>query len=720
MTRAHFAGAVAALGLLAAPALAQPFQYPPARQADVVDTYHGTPVADPYRWLEDVDSEETLAWVQAQNALTYRFLEQLPEREAFRERLTRLWNFPRYGVPFRRGERLFFSKNDGLQNQSVVYVQDPGAEAPRVLLDPNTFSDDGTVALSGLYVSDDGRHAVYSLSESGSDWQRFRVRDVATGEDLADELRWIKFSGASWRKDGQGFFYSRYDAPEGDVLTGVNKHQKLYYHRLGTLQADDVLVYARPDDPEMGFGAAVTDDGRYLLIVAWKGTDRRNNLYYKDLQDAGAEVVRLLDAFDAAYSPVGNTGSTLYVLTDLEAPNQRLVAIDLARPERAHWQTLIPESKAVLQSVSMVNDQFVVSALDDVKSRLTIHDLDGRLARTVALPTIGSVGGLSGERSDREMYYSFTSFTYPTTIYRYDFATGTSAVHQRPTVDFDGGQYEVKQVFYPSKDGTRVPMFIVHKKGLRLDGTNPTYLYGYGGFNISLTPGFSVSNVAWLERGGVYAVPNLRGGGEYGEAWHAAGMLENKQNVFDDFIAAAEYLIGEGYTSTPKLAIGGGSNGGLLVGAAMTQRPDLFGAAVPAVGVMDMLRFHKFTIGWAWVSEYGSSDDPAQFAWLRAYSPLHNLEPGTAYPPTLVMTADHDDRVVPGHSFKFAAALQAAQQGPNPALIRIESKAGHGAGKPTSKVIEAEADKWAFLAKMLGMTPQATPLPKGSGRPDGQ
>lgn len=720
MITRRFAPLAFLLLLFVLPAQGQSLDYPETHKGDVVEDYHGTDVADPYRWLEDVDSEETGAWVQAQNAVTFDYLEKLPQRKAFEERLTELWDYPKYSAPFKRGDRYFFSKNDGLQNQSVIYVQESLEAEPRRLIDPNTFSEDGTVALSGLFVSDDGTHAAYSISESGSDWRTFRVRDVATGEDLSDELRWIKFSGASWDAEGEGFYYSRYDAPEeGEAMQQVNKNQKLYYHRLGTTQEEDILVYERPDEPEWGFGAGVTDDGDYLIINVWQGTDRRNRVYYKDLRDENAEVVRLLDDFDAGYTFVGNTGSTFYFLTDAGAPNKQLIAMETGGSDPGTWSKIIPESEAVLQGVGIVNNQFVVTALEDVKGRLTIHDLDGTLVKEIEMPTLGSVYGGSGEREATELFYTFTSFTYPSTIYRYDFTTGISTVFRASEVDFDPEDYVTKQVFYTSKDGTQVPMFIVHKKGLALDGSNPTYLYAYGGFNISLTPGFSISNVAWLEQGGIYAQPSLRGGGEYGEAWHQAGMLDKKQNVFDDFIAAAEYLIDEGYTSTPKLAIGGGSNGGLLVGAVMTQRPELFGAALPAVGVMDMLRYHKFTIGWAWASEYGSSDDPEQFKYLYAYSPLHNLKPGTAYPATMVTTADHDDRVVPGHSFKFAAALQAAHAGEAPVLIRIQTKAGHGAGKPTSKIIEEQADKWAFLAHTLGLAP-AGALPAGTGVDDSQ
>jgi len=692
----------------AAPAGAQTLQYPTARKSDVVDDYHGTRVPDPYRWLEDPDSPESRAWIEAQNRLTEAYLAAIPARTAIRDRLTKLWNYPKYGTPFRKGGRYFFFKNDGLQNQSVLYKQASFTAQPETLLDPNLLSEDGTVALSTLAVTDDGRLLAYGTSASGSDWEEFRVRDVAMGKDRPDHLKWIKFSGASWTKDGAGFFYSRYPEPTDKALTDVNRFQKLYYHRLGTDQAQDVLVYERPDQPDWGMNAEVTDDGRYAVLQVWLGTDRRNRVYYLDLKQAKrpkvtGEVVRLLDDFDASYSFVGNDGPVFYFLTDLDASRKRVIAIDTRHPERVHWREMIPQSADVLEGIQIIHDTFVAQYMHDASSRLRLVALDGRPVKQLELPTLGSIGGISGERKDDEMFYAFTSFLYPTTIFRYDFKTGATSVFKAPTIDFDPSGYETKQVFYASKDGTRVPMFITHKKGLRLDGSNPTYLYGYGGFNISLTPAFSVAVLAWLEMGGVYAVPNLRGGGEYGEEWHQAGMHDKKQNVFDDFIAAAEFLIAQGYTSAPKLAIAGGSNGGLLVGAAITQRPDLFGAALPAVGVMDMLRFHKFTIGWAWVTDYGSADSAAQFPYLYKYSPLHNIRPGTRYPATLVTTADHDDRVVPGHSFKFTAALQAAQAGPQPVLIEIETKAGHGAGKPTSKLIEEQADRMAFLVKNLEM-----------------
>jgi len=694
----------------ARPAQAQALQYPSARKGDVVDDYHGTKVADPYRWLEDPDSPESRSWIEAENRLTNAYLADIPARAAIRDRLTKLWNYPKFGSPFRKAGRYFFFKNDGLQNQSVLYKQASLSADPETLLDPNLLSEDGTVALSNLAVTDDGRLLAYGTAASGSDWEEFRVRDVATGKDRPDHLKWIKFSSASWTKDGAGFFYSRYPEPADKALTDVNRFQKLYYHRLGTDQAQDVLVYERPDQPDWGMNAEVTDDGRYAVLTVWLGTDRRNRIYYRDLKNAKrptvkGDVVRLLDDFDASYAFVGNDGPVFYFLTDLDAPRKRVIAIDTRHPERARWRELIPQGQDVLEGVQIIHDTFVANFMHDAASRLRLFALDGRMLRDLELPTLGSIGSITGERKDDEMFYAFTSFLYPTTIFRYDFRTTSTSVFKAPTIDFDPSGYETKQVFYTSKDGTRVPMFITHKKGLTLDGSHPTLLYGYGGFNISLTPSFSVGTLVWLEMGGIYAVPNLRGGGEYGEEWHQAGMLDRKQNVFDDFIAAAEYLIAQRYTSTPKLAIAGGSNGGLLVGAAMTQRPELFGAALPAVGVMDMLRFHKFTIGWAWVTDYGSADSASQFPYLYKYSPLQNIRPGTKYPATLVTTADHDDRVVPGHSFKFTATLQAAQAGPDPVLIEIETKAGHGAGKPTSKIIEEQADRFAFLVHNLGMSP---------------
>jgi prolyl oligopeptidase len=659
-------------------------------------------VPDPYRWLEDLDSERTRAWIEAQNQLTFDYLQRIPARQRLLERLTQLWNYEKYSQPFKEGGRYFYFKNDGLQNQSVLYTQESLEGQARVLLDPNTFSEDGTVALSGIAISRDGRYLAYGLSRSGSDWQEWKVRDIETGEDLPDHLRWIKFSGASWTLDGQGFFYSRYDEPApGSEYESANYFQKLYYHRLGTPQSEDLLVYHRPDQKEWGFAGGVTEDGDYLIISVWRGTDPKNLLFYKDLRDPSSPVVELIREFQAEYAFVGNDGSRFWLLTDLQAPRRRLVAIDLDNP--GQLQEVIPEAEETLQGVSLINNQFVAFYLKDAHTQIKTFALDGTYLGEIPLPGLGSASGFGGKRYDTETFYTFTSFTTPPTIYRYDFTTGRSTLFRQPQVDFDPQAYEVQQVFYPSKDGTRIPMFLVHRCGLARTGDHPTLLYGYGGFGISLTPSFSVGLVAWLEMGGVYAQPNLRGGGEYGEAWHQAGTKLNKQKVFDDFIAAAEWLIAHGYTNPSKLAISGGSNGGLLVGACLTQRPDLFAAALPAVGVFDMLRFHKFTIGWAWISEYGSPEDPEEFKALYAYSPLHNLKPGTVYPATLITTADHDDRVVPAHSFKFAAALQAAQGGSQPILIRIDTKAGHGAGKPTAKLIEETADRWAFLVQVLGI-----------------
>ena len=696
-----------------------PIRYPVTRAGDHVDDYHGTRVADPYRWLEDVDSPETRQWVEAQNAVTQAYLATIPQRGPIRERLTKLWDYPKYGTPFREGGRQFYFENSGLQNQSVLYVRDDARDTKRparVLLDPNTLSADGTVALSTVAVSPDGKLLAYGTAASGSDWQEFHVRDVATARDLPDTLKWIKFSGASWTRDNKGFFYSRYDEPTGgNALTNVNRNQKLYYHRLGTPQSADVLVYERPDQPEWGFGAEVTEDGRYAIISVWQGSSPKARIYVIDLADARAPkvtnpVIKVLDQFDASYEFVDNERSTLYFVTDNAAPRKRLIAVDLAAPSAERWRTVIPQDKDALEGVDVVGDRFVATYLEDAKSSIRFFDLKrGAPTGRVELPGIGSVVGLSGKRGDADFYYSFTSYLYPTTVFRYDLKARKSEKYRAPKIDFDAAQYETKQVFVTSKDGTRVPMFLTMKKGTPQNGANPALLYAYGGFNVSLTPAFSPANLVWLEMGGIYAVANLRGGGEYGKEWHEAGTLERKQNVFDDFIAAGEYLVKEKYTSPAKLAIAGGSNGGLLVGAAMTQRPELFGAALPAVGVMDMLRFHKFTIGWAWTSDYGSADSAAHFPFLRAYSPLHNLKPGTRYPATLVTTADHDDRVVPGHSFKFAAALQAAQAGPAPALIRIETKAGHGAGKPTSKQIDEAADRFAFLVKNLGVETAAVP-----------
>jgi prolyl oligopeptidase len=681
--------------------------YPVTRTVDQQDNYHGATVADPYRWLEDANSAETADWVKAQNQLTQGYLAQIPGRDAIKARLTTLWNYERFSVPFKEGGRYFYSRNDGLQNQPVLYTMTSLADMPRLLLDPNTLAADGTVALAGLAVSPNGKYLAYSTAASGSDWNEIRVRDIDSGRDVADQIKWVKFSRTAWLHDGSGFFYSRYDEPtEAGKLAAVNYFQKLYFHKIGTPQSADTLVYDRPDHKDWGFAAEVTEDGRFLVITASQGTENKNRVFYKDLRQKDGKVVGLLEDFDAAYNFVGNDGQVFYFHTERNAPRGRIVAIDVKKPAVLSWKQVVPESGSTLVSASLVNNQLLVDYLSDAHSLVKVFDLRGRALHDIALPGLGTAAGFSGKRTDTETFYSYTSFTTPSTIYRHDLKTNQSSVYRQPKVDFDPAAYETRQEFFTSRDGTRVPMFIVAKKGLKYDGTNPTYLYGYGGFNISLTPTFSVANLAWLEMGGVYVMANLRGGGEYGEQWHEAGTKLKKQNVFDDFIGAAEWLVAHKVTAPAKLAIGGGSNGGLLVGAAMTQRPDLFAAAIPQVGVLDMLRFHKFTIGWAWTSDYGSSDNADEFKALFKYSPLHNLKQGVCYPATMITTADHDDRVVPAHSFKFAAAAQAAQAGQPgaaPILIRIDSKAGHGAGKPTTKQIEEVADRWGFLTRALHM-----------------
>lgn len=701
----------AAIGWVSVPATAENagrIVYPSADRLDHVDVIHGVKVADPYRWLEDDvrQSKRVADWVTAENKITHTYLEAIAEREPIRRRLTELWNFPQYSAPFKEGGRYFYLKNDGLQNQAVLYTADTRAtlDKARVLLDPNTWSKDGTVALAALSASDDGKYLAYCVAEAGSDWTSWRIMEIASRRVLSDEVKWVKHSEVAWTKDGKGFFYSRYPEPKkGAEFQGRNVDQRVYHHRLGLPQSDDVLVYARPDHPEWLMGGTVSHDGRYLVITMAVSTDDRYRVTVKDLAEPYAMSVDLIDNFEHEYTFVGNDGPVLYFKTNLDAPRCRLVAIDLRRPEREHWQQIIPQADETLTQVSYVGNLFAASYLKDVKPLVKIYSPDGRFVRNVEFPAIGSVVGFQGKPSDTETFYVFSSFAVPPSIYRYDMIGGRSEVVRRAETKFNPDDYEVKQVFYQSKDGTRVPMFIAHKKGLKLNGSCPTLLYGYGGFNVSLPPMFAVSRVAWMEMGGVYAQPNLRGGGEYGEPWHKAGTKLRKQNVFDDFIAAAEWLIANGYTRPDKLAIQGGSNGGLLVGAVMTQRPELFGACLPAVGVMDMLRFHKFTGGRLWTDDYGSADDPQEFKALLAYSPCHNLKPGTRYPATLVTTADTDDRVVPGHSFKFAAALQHAQAGDAPVLIRIETRAGHGAGKPTSKRIAETADSWAFLVKNLGM-----------------
>ena len=680
----------------------EPFVYPPPPKSEENDDYHGTTVADPYRDLENVDADATKKWIEAENKLTFDYLATIPERKKIKDRMTALWNYEKFTVPFHDGGRYFFSKNTGLQNQNVVFTSDKLPDAGKVLIDPNTLSKDGTVALAGMEVTDDGKLLAYGVAVAGSDWEEWKVRDIATGKDLSDDVQWVKFSEASWKKDGSGFFYSRYDAPaSAEQLKQTNYFHKLYFHKLGTPQSADALVYERKDHKDWNFNGEVSEDGRFLVINVSQGTDPKNQIFYMDLTKPDATVVELLNKQDAAYDFLGCDGNVFWFKTDLAAPCGRIVAIDITKPDEI--KTLVPEAADKLQSAEVVGDRFIVTYLKDAHSAVRLFDLAGKDAGEIKLPGLGSASGFKGKRKDTETFYSYVSYTEPATIYRYDLKSGQSSVLFRPKVDFKSDDFMTEQVFYSSKDGTKVPMFITYRKGLEKNGNNPTLLYGYGGFDSSSTPSFSPGVATWLQMGGVYAVANLRGGGEYGEEWHLAGTKLRKQNVFDDFIAAGEWLIANKYTSTSKLAIQGRSNGGLLVGAALTQRPDLWGATLPAVGVMDMLRFQKFTIGWAWTSDYGSSDNKDEFEAIYKYSPLHNIKPGTKYPPTLITTADHDDRVFPAHSFKFAATLQAAQAGPSPVLIRIETRAGHGAGKPTTKIIEETTDQWAFLVKSLGM-----------------
>ena len=678
--------------------------YPETRKVEQVDDYHGTRIADPYRWLEDPDSENTEAWVESQNEVTQAFFETIQSRESIRKRLGELWNYAKFGLPEKRAGRYFYEANDGLQNQALLYVSEGLNAKGRLLLDPNELAEDGTVDLANWEVSPNGKLVALAFASAGSDWREWRVLEVDSGEMLEDHVLWSKFSGASWAEDSSGFYYSRYAEPgEGETFTAANYFHKVYYHQVGTTQAADRLIYERSDEKEWGFDAQVTDDGRYLAMTVWKGTLSQNQFFYLDLEGSRG-VVELLIGFEAEYLFIGNEGSQFYFLTDHQAPMRRLIAIDVERPKPENWQEVVPEAEVVAQSVNLVGSHFLISYLKDAQSVVKVYGLDGGWIRDVEFPGIGSASGFAGRPDDPETFYSFQNFTTPSTIFQYNAETGKSQVFKQAEVAFDPSQFETRQVFYESKDGTRVPMFITVKKGLKLDGNRPTLLYGYGGFDISITPRFSVTNLAWVERGGVYAVANLRGGGEYGRDWHEGGMLDKKQNVFDDFIAAAEWLIDHDYTCPKKLGIHGRSNGGLLVGAVMCQRPDLFAAAVPGVGVMDMLRFHRFTIGYAWTSEYGCSDDAEQFKTLVAYSPVHNLKSETRYPATMVMTADHDDRVVPAHSHKFAATLQDCQadDGP-PCLIRIETSGGHGAGKPTAMQIAESTDLLAFLSKALGV-----------------
>ncbi len=690
--------------LASQPDLAMTVQYPKSKAVYQTDKYPGKWIEDPFRWLEDVDSVDTKEWVKLQNEVTHEYLKTADRRNGIRDRLSALWNYERFGFPSKHGDHYLYTHNNGLQNQSVLYVSDSLDGGRKILLDPNTLVADGTVALTADVPSDDGKLLAYALASAGSDWNTWRVRDIATGKDLEDRIEWVKFSSVSWTGDNAGFFYSRYDKPRSEVeFTGVNYFQKLYYHRIGTPQNLDMLIYQRPGEKEWGFGGAVTNDNQYLIITVWRGTEKRNQIFYSKLEDRSAQgatgVTELVTGFESDYQFIGNDGSRFFFRTDNSASKRRIIAIDIDRPDRDHWKEIVPEVEETIESVGLFGDRFFVTYLKDATSVVRQYTTSGKRLEDMALPTLGTVAGFHGKREAKETFYTFTNYITPPTTYRLDLVDNKATIWRQPKLAFDPADFVSERVFYKSKDGTRVPMILSHKRGLERNGKLPTLLYAYGGFNISITPTFSPATLAWMDMGGLYAVPNLRGGGEYGREWHEAGMLHNKQNVFDDFIAAAEYLINERYTNPTKLAIQGRSNGGLLVGATMVQRPELFAVALPGVGVLDMLRFHKFTIGWAWVNEFGSSDDPEQFKTLLAYSPLHNLVPGRRYPATLITTADHDDRVVPGHSFKFAARLQACQSGPKPALIRIETSAGHGAGTPVSKLVDTAADTWAFVLK---------------------
>jgi prolyl oligopeptidase len=676
--------------------------YPETKKVDQVDDYFGTKVADPYRWLEDDNAEDTKAWVEAQNKVTFGYLDTIPYRPLIKTRLTEIFNYPRYSSPFRVGEYYFFAKNDGLQNQSVYYVQKGLDGTPEVFIDPNALSPDGTVRIGMLGASLDDKYMAISRGEAGSDWSEIRVVDIATKQELPDRVQWVKFSGAAWK--GDGFYYSGYEKPAaGEELQQKNEFQRVYFHKLGDPQDKDALVWEDKEHPLRYVNAGTTEDEKWLFLVLSEGTSG-SEVWARDLTGKNAPLTLLVKGFDYDASPIEVVDGRVLVYTNEDAPNFRVVSIDPQDAAKDKWQTVIPEKPEVLSGAGTAGGYMFCDYLKDANTKIYQHQLDGTLVREIALPALGTAGGFGGRRDEKTLFYTFTSFTYPPTIYKYDPATGVSEVFRASEVKFDPSAYETKQVFYASKDGTKVPMFIVFKKGLKLDGQNPTFLYAYGGFNISMQPAFSAANIILLENGGVYAMANIRGGGEYGEAWHKAGMLDKKQNVFDDFIAAAEYLIKEKYTSTPRLAIAGGSNGGLLVGAVMAQRPELFGVAFPAVGVMDMLRFHKFTVGWGWAVEYGSSDNKDQFPFLYAYSPLHNLKPGVCYPATMVTTADHDDRVVPAHSFKFAATLQADQACAKPVVIRIETRSGHGSSN-LSKAIEDLTDQWSFMFWNMGVTP---------------
>ncbi|MDH6306391.1 prolyl oligopeptidase [Parabacteroides sp. PF5-5] len=676
--------------------------YPVADKDNTVDTYFGTEVADPYRWLENDTSKATEAWVEAENKVTAAYLSKIPFRDKIKQRLTDLTNYEKIGTPSKKKGKYYFFKNDGLQNQSVMYVKETLDGEAKVLLDPNKLSDDGTVALSGISFSNNGQYLAYNISRSGSDWNEIFVIDLASGQRLDDHILWAKFGGASWH--GNGFYYSAYDAPEaGKEYSNMNENHKIYYHQLGTPQSDDKLIYQNPKEPKRFYYGSVSEDER-LMFIFESGAGSGNNLFIKDLTKANAPVMALTDDMEYSYAPIEVVGDKIYLITNYGAPKYRIMTATIGSPMLKDWVELIPESESVLSNASIIGGKLMLTYEKDASHHAYVYSLEGKEEHEVKLPTLGSVY-FSGDKDDKETFYSFSSFTFPATIYKYDLDKNQSELYLAPKVAFNPDEYTTEQVFFASKDGTKIPMFLTYKKGLQKDGANPVFLYGYGGFNVSLNPGFSTSRLVFLENGGIYAQVTLRGGGEYGEEWHQAGTKMNKQNVFDDFIGAAEYLIQEKYTNKEKIAVNGGSNGGLLVGAVVNQRPDLFKAAVPAVGVMDMLRYHKFTIGWNWASDYGTSEDSKEmFNYLHAYSPLHNIKnDGTPYPAIMVTTADHDDRVVPAHSFKYAATLQAANTGDAPKLIRIETKAGHGAGKPISKILDESADIYSFIMYNLGM-----------------
>ncbi|PJA98331.1 MAG: S9 family peptidase [Ignavibacteriales bacterium CG_4_9_14_3_um_filter_30_11] len=678
-------------------------EYPKPPKEDVKDNYFGTVVNDSYRWMENDTSQAIKDWVETENKITFDYLSKIPFRDKIKERYSKLFNYPKFSAPFRGGKNYFFFKNDGLQNQSVLYIQKGLDGKPDLFLDPNKLKSDGTVALSNYSISKNGKYFAYGTASGGSDWNEFYVMNVSAKEKLNDHLNWIKFSGISWYKDG--FFYSRFPKPsKGKELTTANEYHSVYYHKIGTDQKNDKMIIGDRNNPKMTFYAQTTEDERYLIIYSSKGTSN-NALSVKDLS-ANSKFKTMVADFENNYNVIDNVGNKLLVLTDKNAPKNQLVLIDPNNPNEKNWKVIIPENENVLRSVDIIGGKIIANYMKDASTHIYMHSMEGKLENEIKLPAIGTVGGFSGKKNDDIAFYTFTSFTYPSSIYKFEVNKNKSSLYQQPNIDFDFSPYETEQVFYKSKDGTSIPMFIVHKKGIKMDGSNPTYLYAYGGFNISLTPSFSSSRLIWLEQDGIFAMPNLRGGGEYGEAWHEAGTKLKKQNVFDDFISAAEYLINNKYTSPEKLVCAGGSNGGLLIGATINQKPDLFKVALPAVGVMDMLRFHKFTIGWAWVSDYGSSDDSLEFGALYKYSPLHNIKSDLDYPAVLVTTADHDDRVVPGHSFKYTATLQEKYKGNNPILIRIGVRAGHGSGKPTTKIIEEQADIYSFVFYNLGMEPK--------------